>query len=980
MSNEEKESKCDGTIKQCSYLCRIISALQKYEISVQSHDGQNEHFIQFCIEYEQLLNDYIHLHTTHNSNNALSQIGIEILAHNGIKKCTNVIECQFMQRYYDRENGNSIVDENDFYLEIFDTLHCNAFHLQELKQKHNAFGLERVERFNIFTQFEEPPKLSKQTELKQDIQLSNIKFKWDPNFKRKQECDTKHMLYLVCRAINKVNLKSGKRNVYFTRIGRKDRIRKQLNQAKIMTNILRWHNKPGKKNEFDGELYKNADNYVITTLLSRIGGIRMGDATKIIYKLRKEITIESSMLEVGNHSELEIPTHGYSKMKPADKHLEDCSVENIGTLLGFRKNDSNAVNVFGVFETIIHMKNNKWPSQNVENWETKIIDIFNRLNIDGKTLQQTNRKKLIEMVTNAFKNAYNVEVKMGDIAPIITQLQKCNVHGILAADSQIETTDFANDLSVEIKEIQKQKIYKEDDTSMDIIFDKLIDIKFIDLSMANKLKDWLDLNEYDTDSLQYDINEYDVDTDNICIKQCNLSFMPNKIIGFIYRFIRYKGCSDINKYWLYRQKSRLKSNETTRYSTFTDDLLLYVARKDKDKENKCKVLDILRKCIVEQKYDTDAILEEISFKKNGYLYKTINNVEYMNSIKIFANHYNKTRNILSNTFTTGFVFWYWPYYENNLDKQLIKMDQSWVSNKVYLEKSNCDLYVRKKYASLKAEVEAFFEQNHWPSIVNKGVHYVKTVCGRKIKNVHSVTDPDPLNYGLKYKALLEKRHLYSIILYCNYTKLCREFRKTFRKLRWNETILDVKRRNSAFFHVSKNLREVVQYYGRNNNLGGGAGPFYCGTDMLLNISTFAININGPLSTSTSITVAARFGSGGMILQLNNMLYPAKYENYFDVSWISAFKDEDECIFCGGLYKMQIESVRKPETRENFQKFFKAFFKFDSLLSGQEIRDLSKRDVTYIKAAVNNYCGIANKIELHHYIIDSFYAFCVSKTK
>eukprot|EP01084_Bolivina_argentea_P311918 539968_1 len=104
---------------------------------------------------------------------------------------------------------------------------------------------------------------------------------------------------------------------------------------------------------------------------------------------------------------------------------------------------------------------------------------------------------------------------------------------------------------------------------------------------------------------------------------------------------------------------------------------------------------------------------------------------------------------------------------------------------------------------------------------------------------------------------------------------------------------------------------------------------------VLVMPSFHIRLNGPTSTSKQIEIALNFSKNrGIIIQLNNeYLEYGRQQRFFNVSWISRFKGEDERFTFSGAFPLQIESVTNTKTKQNFQLFFKPLFYFDSLISG-----------------------------------------------
>eukprot|EP01084_Bolivina_argentea_P193599 332134_1 len=135
---EHTKQKCAG-YQNCSYLCRIITALKYFQklVSTDAETTGKVIFIQFCIElYQICLDDYIHLISVHH--NDLHQI-----VHQFRIYCNNINTCEWSRRHHRitmNIKKNTAVDEHSFYLDIFDTIHFYLFHLEHsgmriIKQK-----------------------------------------------------------------------------------------------------------------------------------------------------------------------------------------------------------------------------------------------------------------------------------------------------------------------------------------------------------------------------------------------------------------------------------------------------------------------------------------------------------------------------------------------------------------------------------------------------------------------------------------------------------------------------------------------------------------------------------------------------------------------------------------------------------------------------------------------------------------------------
>eukprot|EP01084_Bolivina_argentea_P152271 265651_1 len=147
-------------------------------------------------------------------------------------------------------------------------------------------------------------------------------------------------------------------------------------------------------------------------------------------------------------------------------------------------------------------------------------------------------------------------------------------------------------------------------------------------------------------------------------------------------------------------------------------------------------------------------------------------------------------------------------------------------------------------------------------------------------------------------------------------------------MKWNEPVRSVKERNRKYYQISKKLREVIQYYGIDNYCscnGKEVGPFFTGISFIMYVPEFCIRLNGPNSTTRHKEIAIRFATrDGMLIKLNNKYSVADGEPFFDVSWLSAYAEEEERIFIGGRWKMQLQTIIIIETSDDYENFFKAF--------------------------------------------------------
>eukprot|EP01084_Bolivina_argentea_P293722 505236_1 len=145
---------------------------------------------------------------------------------------------------------------------------------------------------------------------------------------------------------------------------------------------------------------------------------------------------------------------------------------------------------------------------------------------------------------------------------------------------------------------------------------------------------------------------------------------------------------------------------------------------------------------------------------------------------------------------------------------------------------------------------------------------------------------------------------------------------------------------------------------------------------------FAIRLNSPTSTSKQLSVATNFAKrDGIIIELQNDWHIYQYQTFFDCSWISNFKEEDERLWFGGSHMIRMVSVRIVDTAKNYEEFFTAFHAFDYIVSTGGINDetLKNKYIKIVKNCIDYMIGQSNN-NFDTYVNDTFYLFCIKKTQ
>ena len=108
------------------------------------------------------------------------------------------------------------------------------------------------------------------------------------------------------------------------------------------------------------------------------------------------------------------------------------------------------------------------------------------------------------------------------------------------------------------------------------------------------------------------------------------------------------------------------------------------------------------------------------------------------------------------------------------------------------------------------------------------------------------------------------------------------------------------------------------------------------------------------------------------------------ERFWDCSWLNAFNEEDERLWFGSIFKVEVASVILIESELNYKRSMTAFWTFDAILSGQSMYEIevSGRDVEIVGSSIASVLGepFAANQNIDAYALDNFYAFTRHKTQ
>eukprot|EP01084_Bolivina_argentea_P279153 477208_1 len=227
---------------------------------------------------------------------------------------------------------------------------------------------------------------------------------------------------------------------------------------------------------------------------------------------------------------------------------------------------------------------------------------------------------------------------------------------------------------------------------------------------------------------------------------------------------------------------------------------------DPDIKHKNDVLNKLKHYINENEYDTDSISADLFTNNNQRepISNLSNHINYSFCIEKISNYV--LWSALSNaSFSSGFLFFYWGSQKDYKTEREIGDRLNGFSE--------AELFVSPCYPCLKQEVlqSNFININQWNvHIIEKLNIYYDT---EKAKNMKCTDDKNM--HGIKKESQISKGHLCAVILYCDWSELCKKFSATFRKMRSYDTLSAVKEKNREYANWSRLLRETVESFGDN---------------------------------------------------------------------------------------------------------------------------------------------------------------------
>ena len=220
----------------------------------------------------------------------------------------------------------------------------------------------------------------------------------------------------------------------------------------------------------------------------------------------------------------------------------------------------------------------------------------------------------------------------------------------------------------------------------------------------------------------------------------------------------------------------------------------------------------------------------------------------------------------SDAYSSGYRFFYWPFYCDNTAPGRTVFPSSGMHYHTEMNPGYTlgDWYIGEKYANFKEEAlhnqSARITGKQWAMTWHKARIQLEEwrqsgdqrVCGWYSFGQNMWADA----YGLEDGSLVTVEHIMALLFYCDFTKTCGEFCKTFRKIWVFESDDSLKRRHSEVAIWARLLRELIECFGwtmsdPDANMMD-CHVFYHGIAGSMVFNRTSNFICGPLSTSSGL--------------------------------------------------------------------------------------------------------------------------------
>eukprot|EP01084_Bolivina_argentea_P079034 143428_1 len=285
---------------------------------------------------------------------------------------------------------------------------------------------------------------------------------------------------------------------------------------------------------------------------------------------------------------------------------------------------------------------------------------------------------------------------------------------------------------------------------------------------------------------------------------------------------------------------------------------------------------------------------------------------------------------------------YLNYWEEGYENSVIPIYQSLTNE---LLNNNIATISKKQYYSLYIECQ----------------HLLK-LKGYKLRAKYIGVNNKKFN--IRKGSNITINHLISLKLYTDFGEIIKEFKKYCRRCDRNESVEDLAKRNSQIAHWCRYVKESCTFWGSKM---GKKDVLYTGLNVKLMFTSMKQHFECPLSTTTSLGIAANFcDENGIILKLRAANSKTKY---FDVRWLSHFSKEDERLIVGASLKICDIICEK----KSLKSYISAIQLLEQIIGGEFI-DNSEKTEQYLYSLIVNYMNKDNEnidVDIPQYIIALF---------
>eukprot|EP01084_Bolivina_argentea_P284005 486582_1 len=291
-------------------------------------------------------------------------------------------------------------------------------------------------------------------------------------------------------------------------------------------------------------------------------------------------------------------------------------------------------------------------------------------------------------------------------------------------------------------------------------------------------------------------------------------------------------------------------------------------------------------------------------------------------------------------YSLGYRFFYWSHYKNSNDlcdpadwRTHIECVPDRVANKGFTLR---DCYIPRKYKSFKIEITknsikniSMYQWDYQLLSAKKhcrSKHFKSFICARLASARY---------YELRPFSNITQYHILSVMLYCNFDNLQKEFTTTFRMISETENFDQFKKKHSNFYWWARYLRESVECFGMTSKKDfDQTYILYHGVTGQFSLPSLFASVKGPMSATISRSVAQQFGQQGMImvvelkisdsvLSFNESHDAIERISCFDCKYLSDYSSEAEMLFIGGLNHFTFCNVIDVVSSTNYEMWINA---------------------------------------------------------